>query len=89
MKRLTASDARRNWFRLLDEVAAGETVVIERNGRRVILRRETVEAKSSNAAPDYSRLLRSPGADRADQWSWEWKGPGGHLAPASRSRRKR
>jgi hypothetical protein len=32
MKRVTASEARRNWFRLLDEVAAGAVVVIERGG---------------------------------------------------------
>ena len=35
MKRVTASDARKNWFRLLDEAAAGEVVVIERAGTRI------------------------------------------------------
>ena len=30
MKRLTASEVRKNWFRVLDEVAAGEGVVLER-----------------------------------------------------------
>ena len=32
MKRVTASEARRNWFRLLDEIAGGEQVVITSEG---------------------------------------------------------
>ena len=40
MKRLTASEVRKNWFRVLDEVAAGEGVVLERKGQWLVLRRE-------------------------------------------------
>jgi antitoxin (DNA-binding transcriptional repressor) of toxin-antitoxin stability system len=88
VKRVTASEARRNWFRLLDEVAAGETVVIERDGRRVVLRREPARPKGvAPAVPDYSRLLRVPNADRLDRWSWEWTGPGEELLPSARPRR--
>lgn len=71
MKRITASEARRHWFEVLDRVAAGEVMMIERNGRRIVLRREDREAAGS--PPDYAALIR-PVADvnQADDWSWEW-----------------
>jgi len=40
MKKVTASEARRQWFRLLDEAAQGEVIVLQRRGRRLVLRRE-------------------------------------------------
>lgn len=83
MKRVTASEARRQWFRILDEVAAGETVVIERGGRRIVLRRE--EAPDDEAGiPDYSELLQAPHADCAHEWSWRWPGEEGELEPEER-----
>ena len=82
MKQVTASEAWKNWFRLLDEVSAGEIVVIDRNGRRVVLRREIVRNKRTiPATPDYSELLRVPDVDHADRWSWEWRRPGTDLHP--------
>ena len=76
MKRLTASEARKRWFRLLDEVVAGEVVVVERIGQRVFLRREDSESLTARRRlPDYRKLLRVPDADQADQWTWEWRGP--------------
>jgi len=72
MKRVTASDARKNWFRLLDEVVAGETVVIERRGRRVLLSCEQEEQHAAAALPDYRSLIDVPEIDRADGWSWRW-----------------
>ncbi len=81
MKRLTATQARRHWFRLLDEVADGEVVLIERKGRRIVLRRE--EQARPRGAPsdeDYGRLLTVPDLDRAETWRWEWVGPGAELA---------
>lgn len=80
MKRVTASEARRNWFRLLDEVAAGAVVCIDRGGRRIVLRREPVEPDATEL-PDYGCLLRAPGVDGADRWGWEWSGPDGDLEP--------
>ena len=80
MKRITASEARRNWFRILDEVAAGATVVIERHGRRIVLRREEESERVSESRPDYGALLRAPDAGRADAWGWEWS-PEGELEP--------
>jgi hypothetical protein len=81
MKRVTASDARKNWFRLLDEVAAGEVVCIERRGRRLLLKREA-EPGVREAVPDYSAILRSDEAIRADEWGWEWNGPEGDVRPS-------
>ena len=82
MKRLTASEARKNWFRVLDKVAAGEGVVLERKGQWLVLRREDKKVtKSKQQFPDYTRFLRVPDADQADRWSWEMR-----LTPCSPAR---
>ncbi len=84
MKRVTASEARRNWFQLLDEVAQGERVVIERRGRRiVVLCEDLTETGPSEATPDYSELLQVPNADEADLWSWSWSEGGLELQDKS------
>lgn len=71
MKRVTATEARKNWFRLLDEVAEGEVVLIERDGARLCL--SLVEqAETSPRIPNYQGLIHVPDADTADQWGWEW-----------------
>jgi len=81
MKRIAASEARRNWFRILDDVIAGEVIVVERKGHRVILRCEEIEAEAETASgPDYRSLLRAPDLDQADGWGWEWGGPDRDLA---------
>jgi hypothetical protein len=81
MKRMTASDVRRNWFRVLDEVLAGETVAIERDGRRVFVSAEDDRAPEARAkTPDYSDLVRGD-VEHADGWSWEWPGAEGELEP--------
>jgi hypothetical protein len=70
MTQITASEARRNWFQLLDRVAAGETIVIERKGRRLLLCRDEI--------PDYSAIIRAVAdVSRADDWSWDWDHEGG------------
>ena len=82
MKHITASQARRDWFRILDEVADGETVVIDRKGRRIQIRR--VEAPGACAPlPDYTEVLRvREDATEAHRWGWEWSGEeGGALRP--------
>jgi antitoxin (DNA-binding transcriptional repressor) of toxin-antitoxin stability system len=73
MKKITATEARKDWFRLLDEVAAGEVAIIERNGRRLRLAREE-ESSASLDVPDYSALIRAQALDEADLWTWEWPG---------------
>ena len=80
MKRVTASEARKNWFRLLDEVAQGAVVCIERGGRRILLKKEHEEAEAV-PLPDYDALLRVPGVDKADQWGWTWSEEDGDLEP--------
>lgn len=75
MKRVTASQARRDWFRILDEVVAGEVVVIERNGQRVRIEREDPETPTAEI-PDYSRLLRVDRPEDADRWRWSWSPEG-------------
>ena len=80
MKRVTASEARKNWFRLLDEVVQGEVVCIERGGRRIVLKREP-EASDTVALPDYGELLRVRNADEAHQWRWSWSEEDGALEP--------
>ena len=64
MKKITATEARKDWFRLLDEVAAGEVAIIERNGRRLRLAREE-ESSASPDVPDYSALIRAQALDEA------------------------
>lgn len=83
MKRVTASEARRRWFRLLDEVAEGATVLIERAGRRIVIRREE-DPGAEPDLPDYSGILRVPEAERADTWGWRWSGEEGELEPTDR-----
>jgi hypothetical protein len=72
MKSVTASEARKNWFTLLDEAAAGKTIVIDRNGKRLILRSETSRSKP----PSYHGLIGGKGLNEADQWSWDWTASG-------------
>lgn len=78
MKRVSATQARRDWFRLLDEVLEGETVMIERKGRRIFI--QSGEQPDAQAAvPDYGSLLEAPEVNRADEWGWEWPGPEGEI----------
>ncbi len=70
MRSMTPTEARKNWFRLLDEVAEGEVVEIRRGEKRIILRCE--EAGSEKQAPDYSHLIQGNDVDQADSWGWEW-----------------
>ena len=83
MKRVTASDARKNWFRLLDEVAAGEVVCVERAGRRILITRDDAEP-SADGIPDYSNLLAVPSPADADRWGWAWSEEG-DLEPTERN----
>ena len=81
MKQVTATEARKNWFTLLDEAAKGEVIAIRRNDKKLILKLE----KTKRATPDYTRSIDFPDADEADTWGWEWKGPG-KLVPTKRRR---
>jgi hypothetical protein len=76
MKRVTASEARGNWFRLLDEVAAGAAIVIEWHDCRIVLSREAISPEENDLS-DYASIIRVPDAERADEWSWDWPGEEG------------
>lgn len=76
MKNVTASEARKHWFRLLDEALRGEVIAVQRKGQRLVLHREeSSKTRNAKGGRQYKRLLRVPGADKADRWSWEWRGP--------------
>jgi hypothetical protein len=80
MKKVTASEARRRWFELLDEAVQGEVVVVERGEHRLVLRRQAPDkAPAAKRRAQYRKLLRVPRAGEADRWSWEWPGPRGGL----------
>ncbi len=79
MRTITATEARKSWFRLLDAAVDGEVVVIDRNGVRVELRRAATEAEEGWEPPDYGRVLRVAEAERADEWGWEWDAASGEL----------
>jgi hypothetical protein len=79
MKHVSASDARKNWFKLLDEASNGEVIAIQRNHKQLILKLQ----KRKPAVPSYKGLIDCPDADDADRWGWEWKGPG-RLVPKMR-----
>ena len=87
MKNVTATEARKHWFRLLDEALRGEVIAVARKGQRVVLRREGQSAsRSAKAAQEYKKLLKMPRADEADQWSWDWQ-PGRGVVSKKRSAR--
>ena len=88
VKNVKASEARKRWFQLLDDALRGEVIAIERNGQRIVLRREEpAQTKSAKASEQYKKILKVPRADEADQWSWEWRGPGRRLVSRRRSGR--
>ena len=80
MRSVTASEARKNWFKLLDEVAAGEVVAIRRNGKRIIL---SAEKRKKRAVPVYKTLIGGDDLDNADKWGWNWS-PEKGLVPITR-----
>ena len=84
MKHVTASEARKNWFALLDEAVKGEVIAIQRNDKKLILKLQ----KKKAAVPNYKGVIDFPDADDANTWSWEWNGQG-KLAPKTRRTSKR
>ena len=75
MKHVTASEARKNWFKLLDEASNGESIAINRNGKSLVLRLET--RKKLEKTPNYKKIIQVPDADNADKWGWKWTERGG------------
>lgn len=77
MRHVTATEARKNWFRLLDEAAEGEILVIDREGIELVLHRRDQGRTVGAEPPSYEGLIRTDRLDEADQWSWEWRDPEG------------
>lgn len=87
MKKVTASEARQRWFAILDEAAAGEVIVVERKGHRLVLQREAPEkTERIERGPVYRRLLRVANAEEADRWSWRWGAKSGVVPRRARAR---
>ena len=84
MKRVTASEARRDWFRLLDEVLDGAVIAIVRKGKRTIIRRKDPKRAGRDAVPNYRAILSVPDAEQADSWTWDGPGADGEITPARR-----
>jgi antitoxin (DNA-binding transcriptional repressor) of toxin-antitoxin stability system len=84
MRYVTASEARKNWFQLLDQAANGEVIAIERDGKKLVLKLERAKRRT----PSYKGLIDFKDADDADTWGWEWKGPG-RLVPKKTRKTKR
>jgi antitoxin (DNA-binding transcriptional repressor) of toxin-antitoxin stability system len=61
VKRVTAHEARENWFQLLDEAAEGEVVVIDRDGTALTLQRQLPDSDASVAGVASSTVQEEPG----------------------------
>jgi hypothetical protein len=70
MLRATATQARKDLFRLLDAVERGEEVVLERRGVRFRLSREDSPALASEVAEPRPRLLVQDPAVLSGEWTW-------------------
>ena len=78
MKHVTASEARKNWFTLLDEAAEGQVIAIDRKGTRLVLRAE----KPRNPRAISTKLISGEDLDNADKWGWDWD-KDGKLVPTT------
>jgi len=87
MKRLTATEARKNFFHLLDEAARGDPVFIERKGILIRMTREKKRLRKNLPEIDYSPYFKGS-LDDADRWSWDWR-PGKGLKPKILPKTKR
>ena len=78
MIRTTATEARKNWFQLLDEVVAGEEVMVERRGHQLVLTRRDASSSETQDIPSYDDLIKASDEvlDGLDRQGWEWVGPG-------------
>ena len=79
MKTVTASEARRHWFQLLDEAAAGHVIAIDRNGTKLVLRSD----KRRKAKATTRKFLSGDDIENADRWGWAWDSAG-KLVPVTR-----
>lgn len=74
MRQVSATEARKNFFTLLDWAAGGETVIIKRKGDSLRLIRE--KPRKKKASFRYGRYFHTS-TDKADSWLWDWDPQGG------------
>jgi len=72
MVHLTASEARRQFFRLLDAAQRGERVEFERDGVRFRLTRVDTHA----GAPPPARIVGADPAVLSGEWTWDFSDSG-------------
>ena len=73
MKRVSVAQFRKNLAAYLDDAAAGEEILVESAGRRVVVRPAPAERTARRKLPDYSDLLAAlPPAVLTGEWKWEW-----------------
>jgi hypothetical protein len=72
---MRASELRQNIYRILDQVLeSGESVVIERKGRRLRITPEVESGKLSRVQPDPDYIVGDPEDFVHLDWSDEWTG---------------
>lgn len=69
MKSYTSTEARRQFFKILDRALSGEPVYVERNGIPIRLVPERKRPRPVRV--NYKDSIHS-NLDNADQWSWDW-----------------
>ncbi len=77
MKHVTASEARKNWFALLDEGPKGAVVAIQRNDKKLILKLQ----KKKAAVPNYKGQMMLSRSNRKTEPIMSGR-VGGLLCPA-------
>ncbi|CAN5693348.1 hypothetical protein BH18ACT7_BH18ACT7_20410 [soil metagenome] len=71
---VTASELRRNVYRLLDQVLeTGEELEVERKGRRIRISAVPERSKLDNLAPHPGYIIGDPDDLVHMDWSSEWK----------------
>ena len=80
MKYVTASEARKNWFSLLDEAVKGHVIAIDRKGTTLVLR--AAKAREPAATPE--KIVRGKDLENADRWGWNWDSAG-KLVPTDKA----
>jgi antitoxin (DNA-binding transcriptional repressor) of toxin-antitoxin stability system len=84
VKRYTSSELRSRLAEMLDAAELGEPVVIERRGRRFVLRAEPVRPRTRRSRRPLIDILDPAVAD--GQWTWSWSSNGLTFSGRSRQR---
>lgn len=75
MTRVSATEARKRLFKLLDAAERGETVVLERKGVRFRIAVEPMSEAAPREAEDALIEILDP-TILSGEWTWEWEPDG-------------